>query len=237
LEREVAFRRFPLFRGWQMNRRKLLSKIEPWIVLIAFFTILVIGMAIIMKVEDKYNPSITFREISWALFNLSTVFGFLLFYKKRFPELLSQIKFSCKNFLLGFFLVLVLSLLYDILPYFVVLKEMGPYDFKKISWSIFKWTMPIVIGPITEEIFYCGILLRLFIDSHSLSSAFLLSGLSFALSHFVPMPGESFYIFLLSFLARFFHGILLSAVTYKTKNLSFAFGFHIASNFLAFLTG
>jgi len=219
-----------------MNKRKLLSKIEPWIVLIAFPTILVIGMAIIMKVEDKYNPSTIIREISWALFNLSTVFGFLLFYKKRFPELLSQIKFSCKNFLLGFFLVLVLSLLYDILPYLVVLKEMGSYDFKKISWSIFKWTMPIVIGPITEEIFFRGIVLRLFLEDYSVIGAILCNAFVFTLFHFVIYPGQTVVEFLFGLADCFFFAMLLASVTYKTKNLSFAFGFHIASNFLAFLT-
>ena len=217
---------------------KIRKKLEPWFLLICFFLILGLALMIQSKLEElfKLHFSVSTNNAIFGLLNFFLVCFFFFYYKKKFPELLSQLRFSIKYFLYGLFTLFVLVLIYDFLPNLFILKELAPYNFEKISWSIIEFIVPIFIGPILEEVFFRGILLRLFIDSYSLSWGIVLCGLSFAVLHLVPLPGQTLFSLFMEFFARWFHGILLSAVTYKTKNLSFAFGFHIANNFLAFLS-
>lgn len=222
-----------------MEERKIRGKFEPFAVLICFFLLTVLFMMIQFKLEEIFHFELPqpanqgLLAFWWALL----VFFFLIYYKRRNIDIFSWLKLDIRLLLMGFFLPIIIDLITYLGP-FILTKEAPPhFHFQCRSWINFllKISFVAIISPIIEENFFRGILLRLFIENYSLPSAIILNGFLFAILH-IGLDGGTLILFIAAFIARLFHGILLSAVTYKTKNLSFAIGFHISNNFLALLS-
>jgi membrane protease YdiL (CAAX protease family) len=216
----------------------LRNKLEPWFVLISFFLLSGLVIMVQFKLEETYHfhlSNLVTNAIAGITMFLLICF-FFIYYLRKFKDFLTIFKFSLKSLFTGLFLPFLILFLGWYLPTLVILKDFLLSDLHFNFYGFLKMVVPIVIAPILEEIFFRGILQRLFVEYYSPFWAIVLCGLSFAVIHLAPLPGQTLFGLFMDFFARWFHGILLSAVTYKTKNLSFAFGFHIANNFLAFLT-
>lgn len=215
---------------------------EPWGILICFFLFSALILQIQFKLEDIYRFRFS-NEANNAIIGIVMfllVCFFFFYYMKKFVNLLSMFKFNAGLFVGGFLIQIVVLLLSGFAPYFILMRDFSEFSLTAGNFQmnmLMKMIVPLIIAPMIEEVFFRGILQRLFVEYYSPSFAIIFCGLSFAVIHLAPLPGETHLVFILSFFARWFHGILLSAVTYKTKNLSFAFGFHIANNFLALLMG
>ncbi len=224
-----------------MKPINLRNKFEPWSVLICFYLISVFILEIQFKLEEAYHFQFSIA-VNNAIFGLATFFlvcFFFLYYMKKFDNFLSMFQFNIMQFMAGFLFQLVVLFLSIFAPYFIFMRGFSEISLSAGNFQItalMKMVVPLIIAPIIEEVFFRGILQRLFVEYYSLPFAIIFCGLSFAVIHLAPLPGQTHLEFILFFFARWFHGILLSAITYKTKNLSFAFGFHIGNNFLAFLT-
>jgi len=225
-----------------LNFKKLFfvnDKSKPWGIFLAFYLSLILINLVINKLDQLvgFSSSIFFLIMS-ALSNIIVVAFFFFYYKKRFHDLVTLFRFSLLNFLHGIFSLLLIFLVSLVLPRLLILKDFASasdigFNFTKFSWlSFIAFITMVIVIPITEEIFTRGVLLRLFLEYYSLPLAIIFNGVAFALGHIAPRPFLFFYI-----MEIFFYGVFLSSITYKTKNLSFAFGFHIANNFLALLIG
>lgn len=227
-----------------MNKKNILTRIfdlfKPWGILLLFALMLVIGMMSIMAVEKKYELStITFRKVGEIILDLAIIAIFFFFYKRKFPNLVACLKFSPKYLFYGFLIQLVLFLFENVVPNVIILKTFSSLDFDEfsLSWRTIERLITLVIlAPIFEEIFFRGILLRLFLEYYSLPAAIIFNAVAFTIFHLAPFPGETLNDFLFARTECLFWGILVASLTYKTKNASSACGLHIASNFLALLT-
>lgn len=228
-----------------MKNKKFFSEVHkkliPWGVFLIFVLILFTVMTVSLIIEKKYNPStIIFRRAFPALGYFVPVVLFYFYYRKKFLDFATIFALSPKYLVVGILLKLLLTFFHNLLPVFLISKEM-PLSSSSLLSSKLTWEMagrvimPVLLGPIFEEIFFRGILLRVFIEYYSLPSAIFFNAVAFALLHIAPIPGESTFIFLMSVIECLFFGVLLASVTYKTKNISFACGFHVANNFLALL--
>lgn len=213
------------------------SKWRPWGVyfLYLFWTFLAVHLIMKGNLGDL-SPFVS--ELS----NLIFVSVLIIHYKNEFPDLITMFKPLLRSFLLSCFLSFGISFLTEgIIPLLIC----GDFPLTNCSKTLMQWSwlrfakfaMGVIVAPILEEILFRGVLLKLFLSSYKLICSLILSGLIFGLPHIAPIPGFGKWTMLLSVFHGCCFGILLAAVTYKTKNLSFAFGFHIANNFLAFPVG
>ncbi|MCX7831015.1 MAG: CPBP family intramembrane metalloprotease [Acidobacteria bacterium] len=218
------------------------SKWRPWGVYFFYLFWVFLTVLFITKLNLK-NFSVLFAEIS----ELTFVSILVINYKKEFPGLIKLLSPALKYFLFAFLLALGISFLTEgFIPFLVCGNFCGDFtlnNFEKIFTSSFwslkyatKMAMGVIVAPLVEETLFRGVLLNLFLSSYGLISSIILNGLIFGLPHIAPLPGFGYWSIIINLLHGWIFGILLSAITYKTKNLSFAFGFHISNNFLAFLT-
>ena len=216
--------------------KKLPNKFKPWVVLLLYFLSLLSSMRIVFSIEEKFFcDNIIFRELAIFFCNLCISGFFFFYYSKKFQDLRHFLKFSIKYFLFAFILEIFIYLVSDFLPNFQILKEFNFLKSPKSFFSIYKYISLFITGPILEEIFFRGVLFRLFLEYYSLFYAIILSGFAFTIFHPFPIDEKSTLEFVFHFFGRWFHGILLCSFVYKTKNLSFAFGFHMANNFFCTL--
>lgn len=214
------------------------SKWRPWGIYFLYLFWMSLSVHLIMKCNlGDLSPVVA--ELS----DLIVVSILVIHYKSEFPDLIPMFRPLLKNFIVSCFLAFFVSALTEgIIPFLVcgdipLINCCKTLTLSKCSWQmIFKLTMGVIVAPILEEILFRGVLLKLFLGSYGSISSILLNGFIFGVLHIAPIPGFGKWTMLLSVFHCCCFGILLSAMTYKTKNLSFAFGFHIAGNFLAFLT-
>lgn len=208
------------------------KKSESWKVLFAYFLFSFFSFALLdlLKLSD-----ITFLWCEEAndIIVISLLF---IYYSKKISDLSSFLLFFPKNFLKGFFAYFIIFLLTEELFVYFLSGE-----WKKVFFSNNpKWITILstggILAPIMEEVFFREIILKLMTLSYGLNKAVIFNGIIFGLLHFAPLPGFGWWSSIVSFAHGFFFAVLLCIVTNKTKNLSFAIGFHIANNFLTLLT-
>jgi membrane protease YdiL (CAAX protease family) len=207
-------------------------KRESWELLLLF---ILFGFVVFIPIEylKLGNISSVWIEQLGELVFVAFVF---YYYSKKNPALSSSLLFSLKSFLQGFLAYFIIFLLIDELFVYALCKEWKPIS---IGFTP-KWLTALgtvgLLGPVVEEILFRGVILKLQTLSYGLKKAILFNGLIFGILHFGPLPGFGWWSCFDSFAHGFFFAVFLSIVTDKTKNLSFAFGFHIANNFLTLVT-
>lgn len=213
----------------------IMDKLKPWEVFFAFFIFLVFALIMEEKFGELFNfSSKLFSRIMVSVYYIATVSFFFFYYRKDFPDLAEQFRFLPLNFLNGILALFLIFLSSLVLPRFLILRNYafeGEFNFRKTCLlNIVTFISVVLIIPIVEEIFHRGILLKLFLKHYSLPYAIIFNGVTFALAHL----GTPSLFLIFNLIKVFFYGILLSSITYKSKNLSFAFAFHIANNFIAY---
>lgn len=217
------------------------SKWRPWGIyfLYLIWTFLVVDLIMKFKLGDL-SPFVS------ELGNLILVSVLFIHYNNEFPELMTMLRPIGNSILLSCFIAFGISFLTEgLIPYMVCGEFYGNSTFSSCTKTFMHWSwlriaklaMGVIVAPILEEILFRGVFLKLFLSSYHILSGIILSGLIFGLLHIAPIPGFGKWTMLLSVFWSCCFGVLLSSITYKTRNLSFAFGFHIVNNFLAFLPG
>lgn len=212
-------------------------KLEPWAVLVSFFLLSTLVVCIMNAIEQAFNVRYLYDDVVLGCVMLVLVLFYLFYYKKQFPDLFRMFRFSAAQLSCGALTTGLVFLCSVIAIQLLIQGNVTSFHSSRLSWGFLNMLVPILIAPIIEEIFFRGILLRVFLAHYSVPSALIFSGLAFAVIHLAPMPGESRIELVSFFFAQWCEGLLLCAITYKTKNLSYAFGFHVANNLLVFLAG
>ena len=192
-------------------------------------------VSVIRAVESTAGIRIHHDPIVLAGFMLGLVVLFFLYYLRKFPDILGLFKFSPNQLLYGAGTIAAVFLSSSALIWLAAQRHGNIVELAGLSRVSLSMIVPVLIAPVIEEVFFRGVLLRVFLAYYSAPAAIVFGGLAFAAVHLAPMPGESRVQLLSFFVAQWCEGILLCAVTYRTKNLSYAWGFHIVNNLLAFL--
>ncbi len=207
------------------------------------------------KKSDAWKICLLFLLVSFNIFSLLEFFNLsdnqfiwleqsgdilltaflVIYYRRRYPDIFDLLKLKIKKFVFGFATSLSIVILTDeLLIYFV------SGDFKKATINITpKWLTLVAVGgiiaPITEEVIFRGIVLNLLLSSYKTHTAILLNEVIFLILHFGPLDGFGVLGFFIQFFHGFFFGILLSAMAYLNKNLSYGYGFHISNNIFSLI--
>jgi len=215
--------------GWQ----RLLMFTLPYFLFVGFFQ--VIGSLVVGISPKEINSASSLQLLIISLFNLLGTFLLLRFFmksfdKEKFINLGFKIKNRLKDFLIGFFIgLLIMSLSYILL---INLKEIIfndlVIDFREIIISFFLFLIIAVV----EEMLFRGYILRNLMISFNKHIALLISAILFTLAH-SPNLEMSFFSFFNIFLA----GILLGISYIHTKNLWFPIALHFSWNLFQSLFG
>lgn len=216
------------------------SKWRPW----GIYSLFIIWASLGVISFPYFSLPNHFAPIVGELCDLIFVSLLVIHYKKEFPDLLKLFRPIPVRLLFGTLVAFFIFLITDIFIPFLSCGELAfHFNSKTLLSSLLSWqntisyfAIPTIVGPIIEEILFRGVLLKLFLSSYKVPTALILNGLAFGVLHIAPLPGFGYCSILVNLMCSCCFGVLLSAVTYKTKNLSFAFGFHVANNFLALLT-
>ena len=222
---------------WKIKDLITALLISAVLLLIFNFTFQYFRLDEMMK-ESSFKTAYTvmFFAVQWVIFLLP-----LLFVGPGYKKLDWQ-KFGFKKYSLlksvglilrGYFLYLLISFLIVLVVIYGDLRVPG----YQVEWNIFNFfddnlhsliiagVLVVIIGPILEELFFRGFLLRTLCDKAGLIFGSIVSAGLFAILH---MPWQNI-------IPVFILGLIINSMVIKSKSLWPAIGFHIFNNAIAFV--
>lgn len=224
--------------------------LRPWFFLAYIFFVPTIIFGLFANIYPEIFPEVKYfykkvlacqgQILGMALFQIFTSLAIVifLFFKKSLNDR-NLIKFNFKQFILGIFFALFISLNNIIFGILSTGKNASIYLLNEMNYPsliilFFLFFTHSLIPGIIEEIIFRGIMQSYFKEIKGPIYAIFGTSIAFVIPHLLNIMTAEVDIFYFIFL--FFLSILLCSVREKYNNLSFCFGAHIFGNLFVTLT-